>query len=300
MFNRKFTTFNFHTNYSRDSVHKKMKILNIYIVLFYSCLVYGQSKITLEGKWKITDLTIIEDYGRSWTKELSEIEEILGYQIEFTPSNTFKDSKEQLFESLNNLKWDILNNEENLVIGLKKNNNDDENHYEAIFEIINYNNKNVFLLSNNFVFELEKITTNNLGSTVLKELSIEKKTTWKKIDISKNTILELSDLDTIPKSGSCVNAINENALDCFKSIIKQSILSQINYSNVKGNLKIQIEFLINTNGETMNSNVSSESEMINQTIKNTILSLPKFEPGTKNGNNALVRYNLELNLISNQ
>ena len=119
-----------------------MKIVNLYLLILFSCLLNAQSKISLEGKWKVTDLIIIEDNGSNWTKEISEIDDILDYQLEFTTYNTFKDNKEQLFKPLNNLTWNVINNEDNLVIGLKKDTND--SNYEAIFKIITYDNKSVF------------------------------------------------------------------------------------------------------------------------------------------------------------
>jgi hypothetical protein len=133
------------------------------ILIGFTCLLYSQSKQTLEGIWKIKDLTIIEEYGRSWDKEFELFNGIIDYEIQFTTDHFFKDRSDSFFHILDNLKWEVLDSNRNLLIGIKPSNTK-EYSLEAVFEIVKHDHSTIFLIYSNTVLELKKA---DLNDTVL-------------------------------------------------------------------------------------------------------------------------------------
>ncbi len=269
-------------------------LLSIYS---FSC----QSQVSLEGQWKIVDLTIIDRHGKNWDKELEELDSMLSENyLSFTD-----DKKVEVISSsgnknpliyLHNTTWESLNTDNNWVIGFKADKN--TKHYEEIFEIAYWSKGKVFLLRHDFVVQIQKIKNFDNGNTLILKHQPYHSVKLNEYSTNELEIYRFEDLDILPLPERCLNIEKKNYQECFSAVIRSYILRNIDYSLVKGKVEISLEFSIDKKGRTKNVIVNSNSSNINKLIKNALENHPLFKPGIKNDVEVETIYSSSFNLIS--
>lgn len=272
----------------------------LYISLFTVQEINGQSTIYLEGTWQIVDWTIIDFYDRNWEAEKPEIQELfVGLQIEFTANNRFKELRREGkplgFKTINNNYWENIGEDNHLIIGIKD--KPDSDIYQEIFTIVNSGNNKIFIIGDDFVFQIRKVADKKSGQTAIPIRSNIHSNEQSNIRIISKTYT-LEDLDLPPIPVLCKNVNEKNLLVCFTFFIKTEIFRNIDYNIVNGNISIIVKFIIDESGKIITLNVISGVDKIDQELKDSLNSLPHFDPGFKNGNPVLTEYQVRFNLIS--
>ncbi len=278
---------------------QRIKIfLQVFLLSVYSF--NAQSRPSLEGQWKIVDITIIDSHGKNWSEDMEELDMMSDENyVSFTHDQKIEvvgaNHKNPLVY-LQNTSWESLDTKNNGVIGFKTDQN--AKHYDEIFEIVYWSKDKVFLIRDDFVIQLKKIKNFDQGNTFILEHEPYHSTKSNEYSANAFETCRFEDLDTLPLPEICFNIEKKNYLECFSSVTRFFILRHIDYSLVKGHVEINLEFSIDKEGKTKNVKVNSSVSDIDKLIKSALENQPVFKPGIKNNVEVGTTYSSSFNLIS--
>jgi len=277
---------------------KKITSLIFSTLLLYSC--YSQdhqnsleSEEYVEGIWKITDWTIIDNNLDKEEKE--NMDKILsGATLHFSDDHVFTSSNPIVFGHLENKKFKI--EYEGTSLNFYDETKPDEVNY---IDIINRDNQVFFLFISNMVFEIEKIKNFAAKKTFIAPY-IQKNSN----EIGKNTaiakVYPIEKIDIPPKNIICIGYETEYQKECLISSIKDSLEYFINYSLVDNKVKIDVSFVIDKDGNLQNLKIISDTKVFDPDIRKGIMDLPKFEPGKKDNQTVNTHIRLQLQFTSSE
>ena len=126
------------------------------------------------------------------------------------------------------------------------------------------------------------------------------KTELKSKRIDESQILEFKEVKNPPLAPGCKSEWNlEKKRKCTSKYIQKHFarnfnLSLVSEAGLSRNIKVNIEFVIDTNGKPINTTANGGPEILNKNAIEVIESLPDFRPGTKNGKPVMVLYKLPI------
>lgn len=118
--------------------------------------------------------------------------------------------------------------------------------------------------------------------------------------IDPSQIIEIKDMDNPPLASKCkANWDLEKRKKCTSEFVQMHVMKKFDpkiavKSGVNGQLKINIEFLIDTSGKPINISASGGPGIVNRHAEEAISTLPDFIPGTRDGQPVYVSVNLPL------
>lgn len=119
-------------------------------------------------------------------------------------------------------------------------------------------------------------------------------------EIDESQIIEFNKLENPPLAPDCKSKWDiEKRKKCTNKYINMHVARKFNTDlaseiGIKGKIKINIEFLIDTDGKPININANGGPEIMNKNAIEVIGLLPDLKPGTLNGKPINVLYKIPL------
>ncbi|WP_458629237.1 energy transducer TonB [Winogradskyella sp. PC D3.3] len=261
---------------------------------------------SIMGEW-VTINVEIPNPENARQKEASKLmtDAFLGSKFNFKGNKVFKitygkttDARVKELFFLDNQNWIIENDQ--IKIGM----NNDYSSMHIMFQEIN--GKTYFLLPM-MRLEMEKISNDTPSKP---KLITSKKEIIEPVDYSKSElvlkeidasqIIEYSLVENPPLAPDCKAKWSlEKRQECTRNYINRFVSRKFNTDlaaevKVTGKIKINIEFVIDTNGKPVNITATGGPEIMNQNAKDVIGLLPDLAPGTQNENPVNVLYKMPL------
>lgn len=258
--------------------------------------------MSILGIWEVVGWTMIEKHGRSWKKEKPEMDaEFMGTKLEFSENGTFKSlnriSKAGL-GSLDGYYWSILDKKGNRVVGIKKNLKDEA--YESICTFMIWDSEKVFFLSNGIVFQLKKLT--NHSKFIIKKAVRSKNAVTNKLTPLNETVYSPKQIDRFPTFDICNKVRGDKEQQrCFEDVLNHIIYENIDYTLIRGNIKLSIHIALNSQGKVQEAGVKSTIAALNKSIQKHLIAYlhtKEIKPAQKSGTNVAAKFELSFELIS--
>lgn len=282
---------------------------NSVIVLFLiiSNLTLGQNidKAELIGQWQVLKVEITEKTPEKEAVKFMK-EAFLGAIFHFQGNGVFNITYgENADERIKNLfnpsgeNWKI----DNEIIKLG-NNNDGFSSMHINFQRLNEVTYFVMPMMRLKVKKIksEKAEPYHEISTIKVNKSTESKqnTKLRIVEISENDIVPFNIVENPPLAVDCKTKWKvQKQRECTVSFIQKHLQRKFNTElagdlGITGRIRIEINFIIDKNGETVNITASGGPELMNQNAIDVIASLPKLSPAIQNGETVNVSYFLPL------
>ena len=289
----------------------KLKLL-LATTLLFVFLVKGQNlnDEKLMGEWEAVDVSIPNSDEVPQKEALKMVEDaFLNSKFNFKGNKVFRikfgkladDRMKELF-FLDNQNWVIENDQ--ILIGTE---NDGFSSMHITFQEINA--KTYFVLPM-IRLEMEKLSNDKPSKPkVIKSKSKKVESVDYSIaelvtkEIDKSQIIEFNKLENPPLAPDCKSKWDtEKRKKCTIKYIKMHVLRNFNLGlstevDVKGKIKINIEFVIDVNGKPINITANGGPEILNQNAIEVIGLLPDLKPGTMDGIPVNVLYKMPLAFI---
>lgn len=261
----------------------------------------------LMGKWKAVNVNIPNSDKIPQIDAVKMIKDaFLNSKFNFKGNKVFrikigkladKRMKELFF--LDNQNWKINNNK--ILIGTKK---DGFSSMHITFQEIN--GKTYFVLPM-IRLEMQKLSNDKPSKPKIVEPKSEKnenvdysetKLVTKKID--KSQIIEFKEVENPPLAPGCkskwdLEKRRKYTIKYFnRHVAKKFNINLASELGLSGKIKIDIEFVIDTDGKPINITANGGPEIMNQNAIEVIGLLPDFKSETKNGKPVNVLYKLPL------
>lgn len=261
----------------------------------------------LMGEWKAVNVEIPNAEDVPQKEALKFIEDaFFGSIFNFKGNRIFKieygtaaDERIKELFFLDNKNWKIKGNQ--ILIGTE---NDD---FSSMHIIVKTIDEKIFFVLPMIQLEMEKITNDKPSEPKWVASKVKKieSTTVSKLElinkeIDNSLVIEFNELENPPLAPECkVKWDAEKKKKCTNGFVNKHVSRKFNTDlavekGVKGKLKINIEFVIDTNGKPINITATGGPEIINQHAIEIISLLPEFLPGTKNGKPINVLYKMPL------
>jgi len=285
----------------------KYKLLLV-TALIFNTLTNAQnlSEETIMGEWKAINVEIPNSDEVPQKEALKFMEDaFLGSIFNFKGNKVFKieygktadDRIKELF-FLDNQNWIIQNDK--IKIGM-------DNDYSSMHITFQEINGKTYFSLPMMRLEMKKISTDKPSKPKLIKSKKEKietvdytKSELINKEINESQIIEFNELDNPPLAPDCKSKWDiEKKKKCTSKYINMHVARKFNTDlaaevDVTGKIKINIEFVIDTNGRPINITANGGPEIMNQNAIEVIGLLPDLKPGTNNGKLVNVLYKMPL------
>lgn len=284
---------------------RKLKISAIFLII--SINFFGQTALKeneIIGKWKVVDAEITMKGGKNNENIIKTKEGFINSIFHFGGNGIFniefKENVPWFFKELKTMKsnnWKYEPNSKLIKVGTEEDN-------FTIMEISPFKKAGKFFLSiTGFIFEVDKIFTEEKLSFVKiekekkKEIKLEN-ADLKKENIESSEIFSYEIVEKTPSTAKCKSKKEEKKKKCFKKEIYKYFGNKFNpnlpseLGLVAGVHKIKNTFIINKNGEIVNIESTGTDQRLNNECKRVISLLPKMKPGINKGKIVNVKYEL--------
>lgn len=285
----------------------KYKLLLVAALIFsYLTKAQNLSEETIMGEWKAINVEIPNSDEVPQKEALKFMEDaFLGSIFNFKGNKVFKieygktadDRIKELF-FLDNQNWIIQNDK--IKIGM-------DNDYSSMHITFQEVNGKTYFSLPMMRLEMEKISTDKPSKPKLIKSKKEKietvdytKSELVNKEIDESQIIEFNELENPPLAPDCKSKWDiEKRKKCTSKYINMHVARKFNTDlaaevDVTGKIKINIEFVIDTNGRPINITANGGPEIMNQNAIEVIGLLPDLKPGTNKGKPVNVLYKMPL------
>jgi hypothetical protein len=285
----------------------KYKLLLV-TTLIFSLLTKAQNlnDEKIMGEWKVINVDIPNSDEVPQKETIKLIEDaFLGSKFNFKGNKVFRikygklgDERMKELFFLDNQNWTIKNSQ--IKIGM----NNDYSSMHITFQEVN--GKTYFSLPM-MRLEMEKISNDKPSKPKLIKSKKEKietidytKSELINKDIDESEIIDFKEADNPPLAPECKSKWDiDKRKKCTSKYINMHVARKFNTDlaadvDVTGKIKINIEFVIDTNGRPINITANGGPEIMNQNAIEVIGLLPDLKPGTNNGKPVNVLYKMPL------
>lgn len=285
----------------------KYKLLLV-TTLIFSLLIKAQnlSNETIMGEWKAINVEIPNSDEVPQKEALKFMEDaFLGSIFNFKGNKVFKieygktadDRIKELF-FLDNQNWIIQNDQ--IKIGM-------DNDYSSMHITFQEVNGKTYFSLPMMRLEMEKISTDEPTKPKLIKSKKEKietvdytKSELINKEIDESEIIDFKEIENPPLAPECKSKWDvEKKKKCTSKYINMHVARKFNTDlaaevDVTGKIRINIEFVIDTNGSPINITANGGPEIMNQNAIEVIGLLPDLKPGTIDGEPVNVFYKMPL------
>ncbi len=119
-------------------------------------------------------------------------------------------------------------------------------------------------------------------------------------DLSEEMVFPFPETDTPPLPAACASMIDiEEARKCVSMQVQKHVQRKFNVElayneGLSGRIRIEVNFIIDKDGQVINIEADGPSEAINDSAVNAVASLPNFVAGIKDGVPVPVSYKLPI------
>jgi hypothetical protein len=299
-----------HTQFRYPTFEKNrnmIKNLTISLFLIISNLILGQSidKTKLMGEWQALNVEIPEQVQEKEAVKLMR-DAFTGAIFHFQGNGVFnitygKNADERIEDLFNPSGENWIIEKGKIKLG----------NYEDGFSSMNItfqevNGKTYFSLPM-MRLEMEKISNDKPSKPKMIKSKKEKietvdysKSELIDKEIDESQIIDFKEAENPPLAPECKSKWDvEKRKECTSKYINMHVARKFNTDlatevDVTGKIRINIEFVIDTNGKPINITANGGPEIMNQNAIEVIGLLPYLKPGTKNGKPVNISYKMPL------